>query len=213
MTPPPTRVASWVLAAVLVASVLAVVAIAISPANPSDPYTEFYLLGANGTATEYPRDLTVGESAPLTVGATNHEHATVSYTVVLTLGDRTVETRDVTLDPGETWRGEFDVTARRPGTSELRVDLYRSADAEPYRRLRLNVTASRDRLARPTTLTGAGTAPTAAAPGRSPGTSTVDARSGASRPPVGRALYDPTQVHHQPPDTGTPIASEGGTRP
>ena len=51
-------------------------------ANPKvGGVTEFYILGLNGKATGYPKELVVGEEARVIVGIINREQETMSYQV------------------------------------------------------------------------------------------------------------------------------------
>ncbi|WP_254538294.1 DUF1616 domain-containing protein [Halomarina litorea] len=137
------RALTWALAAVLALSVVGVVALAAAPLEPSDPYTEFYVLGENGTA-EYPTNLSVGEAGTVVVGVDNHEQESVTYEVVAVLGEREVDRRSVTVGDDETWRGTVEVTPREAGETELRFLLYRGGSDEPYRQLRLTLDVSDD---------------------------------------------------------------------
>lgn len=138
------RAVTGVLAVALQASVGGVVFFAANPPPATEPFTEFYVLGPDGTASDYPTDLSVGESGTVIVGVTNHEHEVVSYTVVMALGDQTIRESSVQLEDEETWEGDISFTARDPGRQQLRLELYQgdSPSGDPYRSLRLwvNVT-------------------------------------------------------------------------
>jgi uncharacterized membrane protein len=133
------RAITLVLAVALLASVGGVVFFAANPPPATEPFTEFYVLGPDGTASDYPTDLSVGGSGTVIVGVTNHEHEAVNYAVVMTMDGETVKERSVRLEDEETWEGELSFTAREPGRQRLRLELYRgeSTSGEPYRSLRL----------------------------------------------------------------------------
>lgn len=138
---------TWTLAAVLVVAVVGTVAIAVNPPRTTEPYTEFYVLNAEGEAEDYPTNLSVGEEATVIVGVGNQEREAQGYTILARLGTRVVAERSVELAVDESL--EFSVTfaARNPGDQRLRLLLYRGAPSdggEAYRSLRisLNVTAS-----------------------------------------------------------------------
>lgn len=141
------RALTWALAAVLVVAILGTVAIAVNPPQTTEPYTEFYVLNAEGEAEQYPDRLAVGETGTVLVGVANHEREQTSYTVVARLGDRVVTERSVTLAIDERWEEEVSVTPRDPGRTQLRLLLYRGSPdsaTEPYRQVRvqINVTSS-----------------------------------------------------------------------
>lgn len=138
-----TPTVTWILAAVVVLSLVGVVYFAVTPAASNDPYTEFYVLGTEGNASDYPTNLSVGESGTVTVGISNHEGESVTYTVVLRLNQEAVASRGVTVPAGSTWERQFSFTRRSPGQQELRILLYRGPSTgngnEPYRWLRLRI--------------------------------------------------------------------------
>ncbi len=62
-----------------------------------EKFTEFYVLGPEGVADDYPTDLTVGEEGGAIIGVVNHEYAIITHllevklneTISLTLSDLT----------------------------------------------------------------------------------------------------------------------------
>lgn len=114
-------------------------------------YTELYLLtdnGENGTlvADQFPSQLSPTEPRSIYVGIGNHEERTVEYSVVTELqrietvdGERRVaaeselERFSTTLQPGQTFRGQRELTSRSSVTGErLRLIflLYRGSPPE-----------------------------------------------------------------------------------
>lgn len=137
------RAVTWVLAVALLASLSGVVFFAANPPPATEPFTEFYILGPDGSASDYPTDLSVGESGTVIVGVTNHEHHAVSYTVVMTLEGEAIGERSVRLDDEETWEREMSFTAQESGRQALRLELYRGeVSGEPYNWLRLWVSVT-----------------------------------------------------------------------
>jgi uncharacterized membrane protein len=146
-----------VVAVALVVSVLVTGVAAVqtlSPAQNEETYTEFYLLSGEedgvGQATNYTRDLTVGEESSMIVGIGNRDGRPVDYTVVVRL-------QEVRVEGNETIPAENDRTEERrvsfvPSTrgDQLRLQflLYRGdAPADPssetaYRETHLWVSAS-----------------------------------------------------------------------
>jgi len=57
----------------------------------SDAFTEFYILGSNGTASDYPRNLSVGEDVTVILGIVNHEFRTINYTIDIWLINQTID--------------------------------------------------------------------------------------------------------------------------
>jgi len=57
-----------------------------------EKFTEFYLLGSNGQLADYPTNLTLGENGTVVLGVVNHEGENVTYKIVITLDNQTVDT-------------------------------------------------------------------------------------------------------------------------
>ena len=68
----------------LVASVV-VLAWAITTPRAGETFTQLAILGPEGMATDYPRNMTVGEEARVLLSVRSHEHEVVNYTIVLVL--------------------------------------------------------------------------------------------------------------------------------
>lgn len=74
------RALTIVLVLAILSSVFAL-AYVIAVPREGESFSEFYLLGPGGKATDYPHNLTANQSASVFVGIANHEHITVNYTV------------------------------------------------------------------------------------------------------------------------------------
>lgn len=72
------------IAVMLVASV-AVLAWAVTTPRVGERFTQLAILGPDGMATDYPRNLTVGEDARVLLSVKSFEHELVNYTIVLVL--------------------------------------------------------------------------------------------------------------------------------
>jgi uncharacterized membrane protein len=69
--------------------------IGITPPT-AEKFTEFYLLGSEGTAEKYLRNISVGENATVIVGIANHEYRTINYTVEVWLINQTTQYNETT---------------------------------------------------------------------------------------------------------------------
>ena len=140
------RILTLIAVSLFVLSVGTVVFISLDPSPESDPFTEFYVLGPNGSASNYPTELATGETGRLVVGIANHEHETTVYTVAIQLDGRILERRTARVASDDVWRDRISFVPRSTGRLELRLLLYRGGrpamDAEPYRRLRLWIDVS-----------------------------------------------------------------------
>jgi hypothetical protein len=140
------RALTYALALAVVLSAAGVLYVAVTADRTSDRFTEFYVLGPTGNASDYPTNLTTGETGEFVVGIENREQRRQEYTVVLVLNGTRIDARSVAVADGATWETPFSVTPTRPGSHELRILLYRGGSADvsrdPYRLLRLYISVS-----------------------------------------------------------------------
>lgn len=113
-----------------------------------EKFTEFYILGDNGTTSGYPSDFYLGYPQPLTIGIANHEHRNVSYSVGIYLDDGVnrslLHTENIGLTQGEKWEKGIDLMPNDTGTGmKLEFDLFMDGNmTSPYRETHLWVNVS-----------------------------------------------------------------------
>ena len=102
-----------VLIAAIVVSIGALAYVVTHP-KPGEAFTEFYILGPNGKASDYPTNLTVGENATVIIGIVNHEHRTVTYYVQIWLVNLTWDAKTNTTVIHDIYKmpGWFNVTLK-----------------------------------------------------------------------------------------------------
>ncbi|GGI96109.1 hypothetical protein GCM10008995_02710 [Halobellus salinus] len=137
---------------------------AVAVPKQGEAFTEFYLLTETDdgdlVADNYPDEFVAGENQTLTVGIGNHEHESVSYTVVVLAQDAVVENNSTTIRAeqqlrrfqpqvadNETWQRQHTVAPTLTGDNiRLTYLLYRGAPpADPstdnaYREVHLWIT-------------------------------------------------------------------------
>lgn len=140
----------------LMASGVLAVHIATTP-RTGEQFTEFYVLGENGMADDYPTNLTVNETGRIIIGAINREHESVDYTLVVGLGygfenmtreggiqadynitlesNNTYYDTEFSLNHNEEWNHSLNFSISQPG--EYKLSLYLLRDGEVYRELHL----------------------------------------------------------------------------
>ena len=131
---------------VLVLSILlsvAMVAYVVAVPKQGEKFTEFYILGPNGKADNYPTNYHPGDTKPIIVGVANHEYRNVTYDLVVTLNDsiRTTQlyTEQLTLADNQTVERRINLTPDRTGTNMM-MEFLLYADGNmtaPYRELHL----------------------------------------------------------------------------
>lgn len=102
-------------------------------------FTEFYILGPNGKASDYPTNLTVGETGNVTIGVINHEYANIDYKIVVKLNNLTINEENITLSNGAVYEKPFTFVVDKSGKNQgLEFLLYKLPDdTDVYRSLHL----------------------------------------------------------------------------
>ena len=125
------------LACVLLLTVLGAIgtlAYVIAVPKHVQEFSEFYLLGAEGQAEEYPQQAIVGQPVDVTMGITNREDDDTAYTVEITIdGDSVDQIGPIQLSNDKTWESKISVVPGKVG-SDQRVEflLRKNGGAEPY---------------------------------------------------------------------------------
>lgn len=134
------KTVSYILIACILVAFVAVVYIMINP-SPGEKFTEFYILGMDGKAGNYPTNLTVGESGNLTIGIVNHEGTTTSYQMVVKLNNEVLKSENLQLKNQEKKEIPFTFQVNQSGNGQkLEFLLFKLPnDQKPYRYLDLLV--------------------------------------------------------------------------
>lgn len=113
----------------------------VSAPKIGEKFTEFYVLGSNGTLADYPLNLTIGENATVMLGITNNEYQNVTYKIVVLFNNKTLQTiENILTNQGMTWTKNFTFTASEVGEKvKLEFQLYKEDNTDPYRSLQLLV--------------------------------------------------------------------------
>jgi len=106
----------------------------IAAPNPGEKFTEFYILGPEGKAENYPQQVMLGANVDVIIGVVNHEHQPARYRVEITInGVRSEEVDIGTLAHEQKWEKEISFVAQSPGDKQkVEFWLYRDNEAEPY---------------------------------------------------------------------------------
>ena len=94
------KILSYILIIVILIAVSSVIYIIVNP-SPGEKFTQFYILGSNGKAGNYPTNLSVGENGNLTINVINNEGSTANYQLVVNLENETLENQSFILANGE----------------------------------------------------------------------------------------------------------------
>lgn len=120
---------SIVLIIILIVAVAATIYIVVFP-QPGEKFTEFYILGPNGKAGDYPTNLTAGESGNLTIGIVNHEYADTTYQLVVKINQTILEKENITLANNEKREIPFKFNSSKGENQKLEFLLYKLPDTQ-----------------------------------------------------------------------------------
>lgn len=142
------RALTIVLVLSILLSVTTLIYVVVTP-KEGEHFTEFYILGPEGMADNYPTNYTLGQSREVIVGVVNHEYRPVNYTMEVRLQNKSLplpeNMKQVTLAHNETWEEPLTLTPQVEGKNmKLEFLLFNDTDKEaPYRDLYLwvNVTS------------------------------------------------------------------------
>ena len=115
---------------------------AITAPKTGEKFTEFYILGPEGKAYNYPTNLSLRENGTVIIGIVNHEYEPTNYKLKIQLGNRTLLEKEITLNHNETLREKFTFTPLEEGNKKMEFLLYRKNDSTVYRSLHLWVNVS-----------------------------------------------------------------------
>ena len=129
--------------AIITAAALTIYVI-VTP-KKGEEFTEFYILGEGGNASNYPSSLSAGEEGTVIVGVGNHEYEPVTYLFRAEIENETIGEREIQLAHNETveFLFTFSFSGSEKGKKKPEFFLFRQNQSEsinltaPYRELHL----------------------------------------------------------------------------
>ena len=135
----PDKVLSMVLVVAIMGAIGTLGYVVATP-KVGEKFTEFYILGPDGKAKNYPTELKVGEEGKVIVGIVNHEQEEASYKVEvwidgekakLRIGGEDRDEINVELENEEKWEEEVGFVPQKAGDGQ-KVEFVLYKDGEPY---------------------------------------------------------------------------------
>ena len=135
--------ALFILLVVAIVAALGCLGYLIATPSPGKKFTEFYILGSEGKAENYPQQVILGANVDVIIGVVNHEYQPARYRVEITInGVRSKEVDIGTLAHQQKWEKEISFVAQPAGEKQkVEFWLYRDNEVEPYHQdpLRLDI--------------------------------------------------------------------------
>ncbi len=111
----------------------------IATPKVGEEFTEFYILGPEGEATDYSWEFNMGEAQEVVVGIINHEHQEVSYRVEIRAAEALIgELGPVVLEHEQEWEREVSFSPVKSGDNQkVEFLLYKQGQNDVHRSLHL----------------------------------------------------------------------------
>ncbi|MFZ2456546.1 MAG: DUF1616 domain-containing protein [Candidatus Altiarchaeia archaeon] len=131
------RILTRALLGLLFITVAAVIYIILNPPQ-GEKFTEFYILGPEQKAYNYPIDLETGQTGTVYIGVANHEYEDLQYSLRIRLDNSTLDEKTIELRNNQTYLAKYTFTPSTPGESrKLEFLLYKKGNSTVYRTLHL----------------------------------------------------------------------------
>lgn len=128
---------SIILIASIIGSSAILVYVVVTP-KTGESFTEFYLLGPNRIASDYPTVLNVGEKGKVIIGIMNQEYKNVTYLLEVNFNGLSIHKEHIFLIENEKLEITFTFKATEKGKNQkLKFILYKNQQREAYRKLHL----------------------------------------------------------------------------
>ena len=135
------RILSIILLISIILSVCTLI-YAVTAPKIGEKFTEFYILGPEGMAYNYPINLSVGENGTVIVGIVNREYEPTNYNLKIQLNNKTLLEKEINLNHNETFRENFTFAPLEKDKGRLEFLLYRRNNSTICRSLHLWVDVS-----------------------------------------------------------------------
>jgi uncharacterized membrane protein len=138
------RLLNIILALAAVVCICTIIYAIVKP-KAGEKFSEFYILGTEGRAENYTRDVKLGSPILLTMGIVNHEQAETAYTAKVTIdgvNNRALPT--ITLPPEQKQEQVISFIPTKVGKNQkVEFLLFKDAETEPYLTLHIWVNVNK----------------------------------------------------------------------
>jgi len=131
--PRKNRILKFILILVILLAI-SLVAFLVMQSIDNNKFTEFYLLGPDGKASNYPTNLTLEQNATVIVGVVNRESATTSYKLIIRVNDTIIKMQDFTLQDKEEKKITVNFIDNMTGRKKMDFLLFKAPDYNNFYR-------------------------------------------------------------------------------
>jgi uncharacterized membrane protein len=128
-----------IILAIVVIGAFSILGYVLAQPKPQEPFSNFYVLGADGQMANYPQELTLGEQTVVTLGIDNHELQDTTYNIKVTYdGIETQAIGPITLTNEGKWSNQVTLSPSKIGDNQkVEFLLYKGEDPAPNLSLHL----------------------------------------------------------------------------
>ena len=101
----------------IIGSCATLIYVMVKPST-GERFTEFYLLGSNGIASDYPTVLNIGDEGELIIGIVNHEYKNITYHLEVIFNGFMIHEKQNFLIDKETCESAFTFKATEKGENQ-----------------------------------------------------------------------------------------------
>jgi uncharacterized membrane protein len=119
---------------VVVATAIGAFVYTIATPGVGQKFTEFYILGMDGKAQNYPEQIKAGDGVKVLVGIVNHEQEVTSYQLVVSTDNVTnIDLPSISLGKEDKWEHLVEFKPVKIGTDQkVEFQLYKAGTGSPY---------------------------------------------------------------------------------
>jgi uncharacterized membrane protein len=124
---------------VMIAGAIGTLVYVINMPRTGETFTEFYVLNAEGKASDYPRTVKMGQSTEVILGIINHESESTTYKIEIMIdNEKSEDTGPVSLEAEAKWEKKVVFRPSHSGANQqIEFRLYHNSEAEPGETLHL----------------------------------------------------------------------------
>jgi uncharacterized membrane protein len=132
-----TNILNKYLNIILVIAIIAVVAVLIyvvTETKTGELFSEFYILGIDGKADNYPTSIQFGDNATVILGIVNHEQKTTTYNFKVSIDNSIItEQENIIIANNQKWEQQISFMPTKIGENQkTEFTLYKNEDSFPY---------------------------------------------------------------------------------
>ncbi|NKQ39577.1 MAG: DUF1616 domain-containing protein [Methanosarcinales archaeon] len=131
------KILTIILAISIITASIVLVYVILFP-RQGETFTEFYILGPEGMAIDFPEEVGTSKPINIIIGVINNEHSTLNYTIQARINDTIYFEEKIQLSHNEKWENPVNFKINTTGDNlKLEFLLFKENNLTPHRNLHL----------------------------------------------------------------------------